>query len=156
MKSVAGYMVAALLFVVLTGCQQQRCAKMSDAKSPVVCGQWATSDFQIVHMDDIKGVECSCGLSRRAFVSPDNQLATLHKVDITINSKTHYHKKMTEIYYILETEGDANMELNGKLYPVKANTAILIKPGVRHRAVGKMKIINIPIPAFDPNDEWFD
>ena len=156
MKSVAGYMVAALLFVTLTGCQQPRCPKMSDAKSPVVCGQWATSDFQIVHMGDIKGIDCPCGLSRRAFVSPDNQLATLHKVDITIKSKTHYHKKLTEIYYILETEGDANMELNGKLYPVKAHTAILIKPGVRHRAVGKMKIINIPIPAFDPNDEWFD
>jgi len=27
---------------------------------------------------------------------------------------------------------------------------------VRHRAVGKMKIVNIPIPAFDPDDEWFD
>jgi hypothetical protein len=48
------------------------------------------------------------------------------------------------------------MELNGKLIPVQPNTAIFIKPGTRHRAVGKMKIINIPIPAFDPNDEWFD
>jgi len=27
---------------------------------------------------------------------------------------------------------------------------------VRHRAIGKMKIVNIPIPAFDPHDEWFD
>ncbi len=26
----------------------------------------------------------------------------------------------------------------------------------RHRAIGKMKIVNIPIPAFDPHDEWFD
>ena len=59
-------------------------------------------------------------------------------------------------FFFENTEGDAKMELNGKLYPVKPNTAILIKPGVRHRAVGKMTIINIPIPAFDPNDEWFD
>jgi len=35
-------------------------------------------------------------------------------------------------------------------------SAIMIKPGCRHRAIGKMKIINIPIPAFDPEDEWFD
>ena len=26
----------------------------------------------------------------------------------------------------------------------------------RHRAIGKLKIVNIPIPAFDEADEWFD
>ena len=40
--------------------------------------------------------------------------------------------------------------------PVKPMTAIYIKPGCRHRAIGKLKIINIPIPAFDERDEWFD
>jgi len=33
---------------------------------------------------------------------------------------------------------------------------IFIKPGCRHRAVGKIKIINVCIPPFDPQDEWFD
>jgi hypothetical protein len=28
--------------------------------------------------------------------------------------------------------------------------------GTTRRAFGKMKIVNIPIPAFDPHDEWFD
>jgi hypothetical protein len=23
-------------------------------------------------------------------------------------------------------------------------------------AIGQMRIVNIPIPAFDPDDEWFD
>ena len=58
------------------------------------------------------------------------------------------------IYLILEGEG--YMELDGERIPVKPMTSIFIKPGCRHRAVGKMKIINIPIPAFDPADEWFD
>ena len=35
-------------------------------------------------------------------------------------------------------------------------TAIYIRPGCRHRAIGKLKIINIPVPAFDESDEWFD
>ena len=35
-------------------------------------------------------------------------------------------------------------------------TSILIKPGCRHRAIGEMRIINIPIPTFDPADEYFD
>ena len=65
-----------------------------------------------------------------------------------------YHKKLTEIYLIIEGEGF--MELDGELIPVKPLTAIFIKPGCRHRAVGKMRIVNIPIPAFDPGDEWFD
>jgi hypothetical protein len=48
------------------------------------------------------------------------------------------------------------MELNGELIPVGPLSTIFIEPGCRHRAVGKMRIVNIPIPAFDPHDEWFD
>jgi len=32
----------------------------------------------------------------------------------------------------------------------------MIRPGCRHRAVGKLTMLIVPIPAFDPNDEWFD
>ncbi|MHC4441547.1 MAG: cupin domain-containing protein [Planctomycetota bacterium] len=112
--------------------------------------------YMIADLNEIAPAECPCGMSRRAFATPDNDVATLHVVDISIDARTHYHKKLTEIYYILETEGQAFMELNGKLIPVRPNTAIFIKPGTRHRAVGKMKIINVPVPPFDPNDEWFD
>ena len=61
---------------------------------------------------------------------------------------------MTEIYLVLEGEGQ--MELDGELFPVKLMTAIYIQPGCRHRAIGRLKIINIPVPAFDERDEWFD
>jgi mannose-6-phosphate isomerase-like protein (cupin superfamily) len=66
----------------------------------------------------------------------------------------HYHKKLTEIYLVLEGSGE--MELDGRRVPVKPLTAILIKPLCRHRAVGRMRIVNVSIPAFDPEDEWFD
>jgi hypothetical protein len=39
---------------------------------------------------------------------------------------------------------------------VKPFTAVLIPPGCRHRALGKLKFLNLPVPAFDPRDEWFD
>ena len=61
---------------------------------------------------------------------------------------------MTEIYLVLE--GTGHMELDGQVVPVKPFTAIYIKPGCRHRAVGRLKILNIPVPAFDEADEWFD
>jgi mannose-6-phosphate isomerase-like protein (cupin superfamily) len=110
--------------------------------------------YMLSQLDDIAPVECPCGMSRRAFVSPDNPVATMHMVDISVNARKHYHKKLTEIYLILEGEGE--MELDDDIIPVKPLTAIFIKPGCRHRALGNMKIVNIPVPSFDPNDEWFD
>ncbi|HVR34651.1 MAG TPA: cupin domain-containing protein [Methylomirabilota bacterium] len=110
--------------------------------------------YRVVQLDEVDPVKCPCGWSRRAFATPDNPTATLHLVDIQEDAKTHYHKKLTEIYLILEGEG--HMELDGELVPVKPMTSILIRPGCRHRAIGKLKIVNIPIPAFDPDDEWFD
>ena len=48
------------------------------------------------------------------------------------------------------------MELDGERVPLKPMTSIFIKPGCRHRAVGKLRVMIVPIPAFDPADEWFD
>ena len=108
----------------------------------------------VTHFDEIEPVPCPCGLTRRAFAVPGNDTATIHMVDISTTAKTHYHKKLTEIYLVLEGEG--HMELDGERVPVRKNSTVFIPPGVRHRAVGEMKIVNIPIPAFDPDDEWFD
>ena len=106
--------------------------------------------YEISQLDSLDSVECPCGTTRRAFVNPDNQVATIHLVDISKDSRTHYHKKLTEIYLVLE--GSGYMELDGERHPVNPMTSILIKPGCRYRAVGQMKIVNIPIPAFDPDD----
>jgi mannose-6-phosphate isomerase-like protein (cupin superfamily) len=110
--------------------------------------------YLLADLHTIDPVRCPCGFSRRAFVTPDNELATLHVVDIQEDSRSHYHKKMTEIYLVLEGEG--HLELDGQLVPIKPMNTIMIQPGCRHRAIGKLKIINVAIPAFDENDEWFD
>lgn len=110
--------------------------------------------FEIANLNEIPPVRCPCGWTQRAFASPGDSVASLHVVNIQEDSRTHYHKRMTEIYLVLEGQGE--MELDGQLIPVKPMTAIYIRPGCRHRAIGRMKIINIPIPAFDETDEWFD
>lgn len=112
------------------------------------------ANYVVAQLDEIEAVGCPCGMSRRAFVSPDNPVATLHMVDIREDAQPHYHKKVTEMYLVLE--GSGQMELDGRRVPVRPMTAVLIKPGCRHRAVGRMRIVNIPVPAFDPEDEWFD
>ncbi|NQT03334.1 MAG: cupin domain-containing protein [Planctomycetes bacterium] len=112
------------------------------------------ANYMIARFDEIDAVRCPCGFSRRAFVSPENPTATMHVVNIEDDAQVHYHKKLTEVYFILEGQGQ--MELDGQIVPVKPFTAIFIKPGCRHRAVGKMRIVNVSIPAFDPEDEWLD
>lgn len=112
------------------------------------------ANYTIVQLNELEAVKCLCGFSQRAFVSDDNKAATLHMVSITEDVKVHYHKKLTEIYLILE--GSGYVELDDQLMPAKPMTAILIKPGCRHRAIGNMRVIVVAIPAFDSEDEWFD
>lgn len=112
------------------------------------------ASYLISQLDEIPGQPCPCGTTRRGFISPENDVASVHLVDISADARTHYHKGMTEIYVVLEGRGE--MELDGDRVPVKPMTSIMIKPGCRHRAVGKLRILNIAIPRFDPQDEWFD
>ena len=111
-------------------------------------------NYVVAQMDEIDPVPCPCGHARRAFASDDDRVATLHVTDITSESRVHYHRTLTEIYLILEGEG--YMELDGERVPVRPMTGVLIKPGCRHRAVGQIRAAIVPIPAFDPADEWFD
>ena len=111
-------------------------------------------NYMIAQMDEMDAMRCPCGFTRRAFVSPDNSVATLHLLDVQIDAQKHYHKNLTEIYLVLEGEG--HLELDDERIPVKPMTAVMIGPGCRHRAVGKLRVAIIPVPAFDPGDEWFD
>ena len=110
--------------------------------------------YEFAQLDSTPSVPCPCGTSRRAFATPENVLTTTHLVEISGDARTHYHKRLTETYVILEGEGF--LELDGERIPVKPLSTILIRPGCRHRAVGKMKVLNFVVPAFDPADEWFD
>lgn len=110
--------------------------------------------YSLVQMADLTPVPCPCGQARRAFTEEPEQTASMHVTEIKTDSQTHYHKKMTELYYVLEGEGA--MELDGESLPIKPGSAIMIRPLCRHRAVGRLKILIVPIPAFDHHDEWFD
>jgi len=110
--------------------------------------------WSLAHLPSIAPVGCPCGSTRRAFTDDPDKTASIHLVEIKSEPELHYHKRLTEIYLVLEGEG--HMELDGEKVTLKPMTALLIKPGCRHRAVGKLKIVNVPIPAFDPADEWFD
>lgn len=109
-----------------------------------------------VDFAEITPVPCPCGQARRSFAGVPDFPGTIHVTEISEDARTHYHKILTETYYILECEPDAGMELNGKRLDVQPGRCVVIPPGVRHQAVGKMKVLIVVLPEFDPHDEWFD
>ena len=110
----------------------------------------------VADLGAIDPVRCPCGWARRAFGDVPGAPASLHRVDIESDARAHYHKAHTEVYYVLECGPDAAVELDGQRGPVRPGSAVLIPPGVRHRAAGAMRILNVVVPPFDPADEWFD
>lgn len=115
-----------------------------------------TAHYHVVDFTEIPGVPCPCGSAKRGFAEVAAAPGTIHVTEITSDAKTHYHKKLTETYYFLECGPEAKMELDDDIIDVKPGMCVMIPPGVRHRAVGNMKILNIVYPKFDPEDEWFD
>lgn len=110
--------------------------------------------YHIARLAELPAIDCPCGTTRRAFAAESDGVASLHLVAISADARAHYHRRMTEMYYILEGTGE--MELDGERHAVRPGDAILIKPGCRHRAIGRLRVLNVPVPAFDPSDEWFD
>ncbi len=113
--------------------------------------RWKFADFAA-----IQAVPCPCGQARRAFHGVSEFPGTLHITEISEDARRHYHKTLTETYVFLECQPDAKMELDGEIIPVKQYQSIVIPPLVRHRAIGKMKVLIVVLPEFDPHDEWFD
>lgn len=112
--------------------------------------------FEILDFDAIEGTPCPCGIARRGLLDDVSTPYSLHLTDISVNAKVHYHKRITETYFIVECEPGACLELNGEQVPVHRSSAIVIRPGTRHRAVGKMRVVIVASPKFDSSDEWFD
>jgi mannose-6-phosphate isomerase-like protein (cupin superfamily) len=109
--------------------------------------------YIVVDFDQVPSVACPCGTAQRALADAPDYPATIHRTTITGTAQTHYHRRLTETYFIIECEPGAALELDGDQVPLKPGMCVLIPPGVHHRAVGRMTILNIVIPKFDPKDE---
>ena len=82
----------------------------------------------------------------------DSPAAWAHAVDID-GAKLHYHKRSTELYYVLDGEG--TVSLDGEEQAVKKGSIVHIPPGVVHGATGRMRVLVVGIPDIADDDLFF-
>jgi mannose-6-phosphate isomerase-like protein (cupin superfamily) len=116
----------------------------------------STTDAEVVYYARLPGTPCPCGIAKRGLTDSQTVPFSLHITQIASTARTHYHKRLTETYLVLECDEGAYLELDGKQLPLEPEMAVVIPPGTRHRAVGKIKVAIVVCPKFDPEDEWFD
>ena len=122
-----------------------------DAKGRIVAA--AATRYRIIDFDSLPGQSCPCGIARRALADVPDAPGTIHRTQIAVDAKLHYHQRLTETYYILDCQPDAQMQLDEQVVPLRPGMCIYIPPGVRHRAIGRMTVLIFVVPKFDPSDE---
>lgn len=112
-----------------------------------------SQNYHFAQLDELPPIECCCGTTQRAFADLPDAPASVHHLQVKDDPTPHYHQKTTEIYLVLEGEGF--LELDGEQIAVKPLSTVLIKPGCRHRAIGQLRVVNIPIPKHNEDDFFF-
>src|SRR5947207_951855 len=102
--------------------------------------------YELVDFASLPGVPCPCGTARRGLADVEDYPGTIHVTEIELDNKLHYHKRPTETYYFLGCEPGAKMQLNEEVLDVRPGTCIMIRPGTRHRAIGRMKVLIVVYP----------
>jgi mannose-6-phosphate isomerase-like protein (cupin superfamily) len=118
--------------------------------------QTSQRGYEIVDFAKVDGVPCPCGTARRGLAEVQDFPGTIHVTEISADARLHYHRRLTETYYFLECGPDAKMQLDEETIDVRPGMCVMIRPGTRHRALGRMKVLIVVLPKFDPEDEWFD
>ena len=111
--------------------------------------------YSVRRAADAPTVPCPCGQSTRIVTAADGLGCSFHVTEIR-DSVRHYHRRTAEVYYVLD--GTGRMELNDEVVDVGPGTVVTIEPGTRHRLVspGGVRTVVVGVPAFDPDDEFFD
>ncbi len=107
------------------------------------------------HEADVPTERSTCGFRHRLISREDAGIgvaAWAHTVDID-GARQHYHKRCTELYYVLDGEG--TITLDGVTHDMRAGSLVHIPPGIVHGASGRMRVLVIGIPDIADDDLFF-
>ena len=108
--------------------------------------------FTVRRPDTIPKERSTCGYRQRYFSMGDETPAYFHLVRIQ-GSKTHYHKRATEFYYILE--GHGVMTVDGETFPLEPGVMVKIDPGAVHSSEGDHLVMVVGVPDIAEDDIFF-
>ena len=114
-----------------------------------------TGPVLIRHEGDAPRERSACGWRDRLISREDvdcSPAAWAHAVDID-GAKLHFHKRSTELYYVLD--GSGTVSLDGEAHQVGKGSIVHIPPGVIHGATGRMRVLVIGIPDI-ADDDYFE
>jgi len=104
------------------------------------------------HEGDVPRERSTCGWRDRLISREDAAVkpaAWAHAVDID-GAEPHFHKKATELYYVLE--GSGTVTLDGVEHKVCQGSLVHIPPEVIHSASGRMRVLVVGIPDISDGD----
>lgn len=107
------------------------------------------------HEADAPRERSTCGWRYRLLSRQDEGAglaAWAHTVDID-GARPHYHRRSTELYYVLEGQG--SVILDGIEHPVRPGSIVHIPPGVVHGAKGRVRVLVVGIPDIADDDLFF-
>jgi len=99
--------------------------------------------------------QITCGIMRKLTDEKDFKDMDIVHVTVKNSTKKHYHRKLTEVYYVLK--GSIDMEIDGKIKNLKKGHMIMIFPGTNHKAWKTSKydaeLLVICCPPWTEEDE---
>jgi mannose-6-phosphate isomerase-like protein (cupin superfamily) len=111
-------------------------------------------DCFVRHPGNAPRERSACGWRDRLISREDVSLhpaAWAHAVDID-GAQPHFHKRSTELYYVLEGQG--TLTLDGQTVPVGPGSLAHIPPGTVHSASGRMRVLVVGIPDIADDDYY--
>lgn len=109
--------------------------------------------YLIRSLDRIAEERGVCGWRKTLVTHDDTPVANVSHLRID-DSRKHYHREMTEFYYVLS--GGGTITLDGEVREITAGDLVVIKPGVWHTSDGEMDVLILGVPAGEQTDVWFE
>ena len=109
--------------------------------------------YKKVSRNTVETERSTCGFRRRLIKKDDGAPASVTCLK-TSDATPHWHKHTHEYYYVMQGRG--KLVIDGEEVPVAAGDCVWIKPGAFHHAEGELESLIIAVPAFAPDDIFFD
>ena len=106
---------------------------------------------------DSQPQDITCGVMRKLTSPEDFQGMDLVYVTVKDATKKHYHKKLTEVYFVIK--GSIRIEIDGKEENLDTGSMIMIFPNTSHQAwktsEEDAEILVVCCPPWSEEDEIF-